>query len=556
MTRTALLALLLVLAVQDDSVRAGQNKVQTATIRGRVTVALTGEPIRGATVQASASERETGVMLRATTDVQGRFEIPDVSPGQYRVRASRTGFVSRQLGQLGPFESVDPIAVRPGQVITADFPLARGAAISGLVFDDQGDPVAEARVNVMRVQIVQGRRRLVPVGSTPVTDDRGVYRVYGLPPGEYFVSATIGRETLTVASSGSSTLFVNGVIAGSAGSGSTSAFAPTYYPGTARAGDAHRVTVRLAEDVINVNFSLVPARLVRVSGRVFNQSGEPVQARVELVPDIEGQRTNAHSTTTADDGSVAINGVPPGTYHVGVLGRITADNPPEVAWVPIDVGAGDASELIVVTSHGATVAGTVKPEGTSRTSMAAIRIVAQPSSVRAGSGDIVAPVVADGFELEGLLGPYTIGVDRLPPGWVVKSITVAGTDVTDGMVDFRGSEYLDVQVLLTNRLAELYGTVRTNGRAAARAQVLVFPDDASRWTGTSRGIRTARADQNGGFAVRGLLPNRRYLAVAVDYLNDGEEQDPEFLQRMKPRGTVVAVTSDQNRTQDLTLVTR
>jgi hypothetical protein len=84
----------------------------------------------------------------------------------------------------------------------------------------------------------------------------------------------------------------------------------------------------------------------------------------------------------------------------------------------------------------------------------------------------------------------------------------------------------------------------------------VFPEDASRWTGASRSIRTARTDRNGDFAIRALVPDQRYLAIAVEYLNDGDDQDPEFLEQMKARAAILPASSDRNRTMDLTLVTR
>src|SRR5688572_23695293 len=120
--RAVAVGLITVLPVFDHATGAGQTAA-AATIRGRVTAALTGEPVRGATVQATAGNADKGITLRATTDNQGRFEIAGIPPGQYRVTASRNGFVARQLGQRSAFESVDPISVRAGQVLNADFTL-------------------------------------------------------------------------------------------------------------------------------------------------------------------------------------------------------------------------------------------------------------------------------------------------------------------------------------------------------------------------------------------------------------------------------------------------
>jgi hypothetical protein len=202
------------------------------------------------------------------------------------------------------------------------------------------------------------------------------------------------------------------------------------------------------------------------------------------------------------------------------------------------------------------VTGTIRTDGTRLANADTMRVIAQPLSGRTGTGQMAAPVAGGGFTFDGLIGPYTFTADRLPAGWVVKSVLANGADVTDGQIEFRGAEQVDLQILLTDRLSELYGTVRADGRVVPRASVLVFPEDAARWTGASRSIRTTRTDRNGNFAIRALVPDQRYLAIAVEYLNDGDDQDPEFLQQMKSRAVIVPASSELNRLTDLTLVTR
>ena len=556
MVKAGAATLALVGALMTGAVRAGQPTSGPATIRGRVLVSRTGEALRGATVQATSIGRDPHVLLRATTDAQGGFELLEVPPGPYRVSASRTGFVTRQLGQRGPFETADPITVGPGQSIDANFTLTPGGAIAGRILDANGDSISGVRVQALRVQVVQGRRRLVPVGDERTTDDLGVYRVFGLPPGDYVVGATIGPETMTITSDRSTSIFVNGALVLSARAGHTSAYAPTYFPGTPVPADAHRISVVAAEDQNNVDFWLIPSRLSRVAGTVRNQQGEPIQARIELQPEVEGIRRSSLTTMSATDGSFELNGVSPGAYYLNVLGRIVEDQPPDVAWVPLDVASEELAGLTIITTTGSTVTGSVRIDGTPPANTGNLRIIAQPLGGRSGSGQMTAAVAADRFQLANLIGPYGFVVDPLPAGYALKTIVANGRDVTDIAIEFRGGDHVDVQVEVTNRLAELYGTVREDDQAVAQASVLVFPDDAARWTGSSRAIRTARTDQNGGFAIRGLLPDRRYLAVALEYLNDGDDQDAEFLASMKARATVIPASADVNRITDLMLVRR
>jgi hypothetical protein len=85
---------------------------------------------------------------------------------------------------------------------------------------------------------------------------------------------------------------------------------------------------------------------------------------------------------------------------------------------------------------------------------------------------------------------------------------------------------------------------------------VVFPDDPAKWAFPSRYLRTARADQEGQFRIRSLPPNDHYLAVAVDYLEDGEGTDPEFLDQIKDRATEFKLAVGQSMALDLKLIER
>src|SRR5688500_350931 len=166
------------------------DRVATAAIGGRVTAADSGMPLRRVEITATAANNET--FPRATiTDDDGRYELTGLAPGEWRLTTLKTGFISQQFGQRRPFGPAPPIAVSDGQRFTADFALTRASAINGRVFDELGEPLAAVRINVMRSRMVQKQRRLEPVGEGDLTDDTGSFRLYGLPPGEYFVSGSL-----------------------------------------------------------------------------------------------------------------------------------------------------------------------------------------------------------------------------------------------------------------------------------------------------------------------------------------------------------------------------
>ena len=166
-----------------------QFKTGTGRIRGRVTSSETGAPVRRAQVRISGADIAPKA---AMTDAQGRFEFGDLPAGRFTLTSTKSGYVTVQYGQTRPFESGRPIELADKQALDkADISMPRGSVITGRIVDEFGEPVADANVTAMRQQWTNGRRRLLPAGRTAQTNDLGQYRMYGLPPGDYYVSATL-----------------------------------------------------------------------------------------------------------------------------------------------------------------------------------------------------------------------------------------------------------------------------------------------------------------------------------------------------------------------------
>jgi hypothetical protein len=257
------------------------------------------------------------------------------------------------------------------------------------------------------------------------------------------------------------------------------------------------------------------------------------------------------------DGSFTILNVVPGDYMLTVTTRSRGNTAPEVASLPLTVGNDDLSGVSVATSKGGTLRGSLVADNNAKVAMTNIQVSVQPLRPTPGGFLPRAQVSSAGtFELTGLIGAHVLRVDRLPDGWVVKSIRAGGRDVTDTALEFRGSEAANVQVVLTDRISEVSGTVKVNGQIATAASVVLFPEDPALWTFPSRRVRMVRADQTGVFRARALPPGERYLALAVDYLEQGEFQDPAFLERMKDRATGFALNEGENKSLDLTLTER
>src|SRR5262245_25921982 len=193
----------------------------TASIKGIVTAADTGAPVREAEVRLSSRGSYNRLV---TTDGDGLFSIPDLPAGEYRVTVSRTGFTSIVLGQHRPPEAPTALNLSAGESFTADVALVRGGAIQGRVVDQFGEPLAGTRVQVLKSRMVRGQRRLQAMGPGDHTDDTGEFRVYGLPPGDYYVVATAGPAD------------------------SVRRDPPVYYPGTASFTEAQTVNLAVGAE--------------------------------------------------------------------------------------------------------------------------------------------------------------------------------------------------------------------------------------------------------------------------------------------------------------------
>ena len=538
--------------VQVRAPRRTREPEATAVIRGRVFAGDTGVPLRRALVSAQGGGRP----VVAQTDADGRFEVR-VPPGRWSLAAAKAGYVTLRLGQHRAFESVSPVELRPGQRMdNADFVLPRGAAIMGRVFDEVGDPVLDARVRVLRYQMVRGRKQLSSAGIAVTTDDRGVYRLYGLAPGEYYVSATAETRPLD------------------RGDEQQMKYAPTYYPGSTDVVGAQRITVDVGDEQTNVNFSLLPVRTARVTGIVVDASGAPVgpgNVTLTTVFDVSDAGVPLGASTRLEaDGSFEIGDVVPGSYTLIARSRSRPQGgrgaaAQSIAYMPLVV-PGDISDVVVTATGGATLSGTIAAAGGREPPRGNVRIVAQPLSSAVGFGRLTANATTGGggFTLEGLIGPVMLRADQVPQGWMVERIEVNGTDVTDSYVEFRGTESALARVVLTNEIPEISGRVvadRSVGPGSAQppapgSRVVIFPADPSKWRFPSRYVHAVRTDDTGAFTVRELPPYDRYLAVAVDYLEEDEAGDADFLQAIRSSATSFSLAGGESKVIELKLVKR
>jgi len=352
--------------------QAGQQRdnlnqpVGTAAISGMVTTAGTGTPVRRARVTLTGAELRGG---RSTvTDDEGRFNFVALPAGRFTLTASKAGFVSIAYGAKQAGRPGTPIQVVDGQKIERrDISMPRGSVVTGIVVDDHGEPAPGTQVRVMRFVMRTGERTLQQAGQD-TTDDRGMYRIYGLQPGDYIVSAVprnVGlgaiRETVLAevemllqqaqaqgmgrAGRGGAGALVGGRgedLLGRAAQlqqmvadeeAQTVAYAPVYYPGTTMAGSALAVALGVGEERPAIDFQLQLVPTARVDGSVVSFDGTvPQGVQISLVPADQGGMPRVPgvgnaTTRPAADGTFSLANVTPGEYRLMARATIRQVDP-------------------------------------------------------------------------------------------------------------------------------------------------------------------------------------------------------------------------------------
>jgi carboxypeptidase family protein len=581
-------------------------------IAGRVVTADTGRPVARARVFINAAEMPGG--RGAQTDADGTYEFTELPAGRYTVNVSKTGFITLSYGQRRPLQAGTPLQLADGQQLGGiDFRLPRGSVIAGHVMDESGDAMPGLSVQVMRYQYAQGNRQLVPAG-TAQTDDQGAYRVWGLNPGEYYVSAQArylnfnfggrggpgrggpgpaapsrgnpgagsggfgggggrgGRGAPTPDTNGAVAGYAPQVLAqlggqfgGLAADTDAVAYAPTFYPGVTNVEEARSVTVGLSAEVLDVNFGLLLVRTGRVSGHVTQADGVPsTRGNLTLVPDSglggRGGFGRMLGSRLMGDGSFSIANVPPGRYVIRARGDDT--DPPQYATQPVVVADGDLNDLAVALAAAGSISGTVTFQSTQAATVPdvnQVRIAAPPIDFANVGSNPVARVNRDGtFTLDGVSsGPHWIRTQGNLRGWTLKSVTLSGREMIDTPLDVRSGQTLTgLAVVFTDKMSEVSGTLTDDqGQPITEFTVLAFPTDNTLWRPQARHIMTARPDQTGTYQIRGL-PAGDYYITAVDPTEQGEWFEPAFLDQHRTGAAHITLGDGDVKKQDFKISLR
>ena len=571
----------------------------TAAIMGTVMAADSGQPVDGVRVSLSGGGLRGSRSI--STDDDGRFAFAGLPAGTVNLSASKAGYVSMTYGQSrpGPGQAGTPIALAAGQQMKdVVLRLPRGGVITGTVFDEKGRPVVNAPVRVSRWVLDEGERSLVSTGSSS-TDDRGMYRIFGLAPGTY-VAHTAPRTTVTInadiafaleqaqvadrieiVTNAVTVMRDREIVQSSAPDAVTTGFAEVYYPGSTDVASAAPITIGPGEERPGVDLRLQRVRMAPVSGQILMPPGvalSNVQVRLARADAAAGGSTS--TARAGQDGAFRLSNVAPGRYRVSAMatsrrqtsaGRGAGSAPasaiePERYWGIADlvVDGAPVTGLTVALQPGLTMTGRVAFDGSAPPpapdALRRVRLTLSPTraSSSAGASRITANVGTDGqFRLTGLVpGEYEVRASGAG-GWFAQSAIAGGRDALDFLLavspESSGSTML---LTFTDRRASLAGTLQDQlSRPTADYTIVLFAAEPSYWVPRSRRILATRPSTDGKFSF-GDVPPGSYRLAAVTGVEPGSWFDPELLRQWAGASVPVLFVKGEAKTQDLRVAGR
>ena len=325
-----------------DHQRDARALIGSALITGVVmSDEATPQPLRRATVTLMSTDAP--VVKTVFTDAAGRFAVPELPAGRYSLSATKGGYVRMSYGARRHDRPGTPVNLHEGQQLAGlSLRLPRGGVIAGRILDENGGPAASVQVRLLQYRMQLGERTLMPalggslMGET--TDDRGMYRLYGLPPGEYLVAAS-PRNTNAGEIRASTAEEIRAALAALQQPATppppagqplppprehvTVGFAPVYFPGSPSVGGASTISLGPGEERSGVDFSLQIVRTAKIDGTVVVPSGFAPQsvtltmtpAGPHIGPGILGM-TFLNRVTPGADGKFSYAAVPPGQYTI------------------------------------------------------------------------------------------------------------------------------------------------------------------------------------------------------------------------------------------------
>jgi len=546
--RTAVFALLVPLALPQTP--------PPASVRGTIRSAETSGPISGATLELRQVGGDIAIVYSTLSSSDGTFLLGNVQPGEYRLVAKLAGYLPSEYGQHRWSGTGVSLNVAAGsQFRDFDIQLTLAGVISGRITERDGEPLGGATVLAMTPSYKDGRRVLQMVQST-VTNDLGEYRLFGLQPGQYYLSATTPRTSNFFRPT-----FLNSPLQNNIESTNTSALvsggatqSPIYYPGTPDMRAASPIDLAAGASVSGNNFSTLPIPLRHVRGNVGGSGAHVLLAPLNPAPGSSGSPRDVD----ARSGSFDFADVIPGDYLV------IARSVDKEGRVRIDVRDADVNNVNVELQPGTAIPTHVTIDGRSPVDndpdyqYVRFNLIPDPqilgmtgakySTFPDGSVNFDV-TVGEGYRIS------LLSVRDAPPPFenaYIKSIRMGTREVLKTGLRYNGEPDAKIEIVVGTDPGSLSGSVTTERQQPAINTTVVLVPDAAR-RARSDAYKTATTDAAGRFQIPAIPPGD-YKAFAWEDVEDGAWQDPDFLRRYEDRGMTIHIGESARATMTLSLI--
>jgi hypothetical protein len=531
------------------SAQNAEPQEEFSTVSGRVVNAVTGEPIAKASLRlmrvvvrgGQLGYLELGQNYAAVSSATGAFDLTQVEPGRYRLFVSRNGFVTLEYGAAGSRTMGTVLDLEAVQDLDQlDLRMTPHGVLTGRVVDGDGEPVQDATIVLLCMKYIDGRRALTcalvggPNVAVARTDDRGEYRIYGLPPGSYYLYATQEASSqLPVAAK------------------TKEGYVPVYYPAAYEASGAAPILVEAGSEV-RADMAFRKAPTVRVSGQALVEvpgesvlTGVSFQRRLDYVEGDAHIQMRSHRALFSAEGKFEILNLTPGVYVATAVARVGARSLAGRSLVHV---SGEAMEGVAIRiGEGYSLSGAIALEDGPQDDLSRLNFQLVPQRPLDLNARLRRERTAEdrSFRTAGLdPDVYQVQFDRLPEGFYVKSVKVGGADVTYEGVDLSRGSVEDVEIQLSRKAGLVSGAVRNadTGEAALGSTVILVPESPQRrqapWL-----YSQAVVDQYGRFEITSVAPGE-YRAYAWEEIESTAWMDSEFMRPLRTKGKPISVAED------------
>ncbi|MGA3205478.1 MAG: carboxypeptidase-like regulatory domain-containing protein [Bryobacteraceae bacterium] len=459
---------------------------QTGSVTGVVIDAITRVPVRKTIVSANQITRIGGPNQgspSAITDAGGAFTLTNLPAGRCHLVFQQQNYPQARFG--GFSKEVEVKAGENTGPMTVE--LIPGAAVSGHIVDDDGDPLPTCGVQIHPAKHPEQGVQIS--GSTP-SDENGIYRVFGIAPGKYIVAAECGQQVFQP----------RPFSAGPAPPPAT-AYPKQYYPLTTETKSADIVELTAGNEKSGVDFIMRPAAVTQIRG-AFSPGGVDWHGIGQILLNRTDRSGLTFGSPVSDKGTFEFQKVFPGSYNLVAVSN-GGDENRIGAWQRIEV-SDQPLELSLELRHAIELSGKVEIESSGSTTLITpgqIQVMlTTPEPINMQNSQ--AQVNDDGtFTLKGVMpGPWH--VQAYGPTMFLKSAWLGSADVTSAPMDLSGGATAPLRIVVSTNTATIRGSAPPGQQIYAQR-----PEE--------QGNRVTQADQNGQYKFEGLSPGK-YRLMQMD----------------------------------------